>query len=381
MKTLHKYLARQVLASLLLTVAVFTFVVLLGNVLQQVLKLLVEGQIGFGVMIHAVGVLIPFAFVYSLPMGLLTATLLAFGRFSADQELTAARASGISLISLTTPILFLSLCCCALSAWINMDLGPRARAQYVNLIAEAGGQLADLQLPAGRLIYDFPGYIFYTAKNDNGALKDVLVYNIAQNTTLQAPGGQTELDKTNRVLTIKLFNAQSVTRLTNGTPIFSSFGTMPIAVNLNAKSSANGKPKISDMTFSQLQVELREREKLLDFLPASTNSATQWRAQIKETQGIIQKVRSQMHEQIAFSFACFGFALVGIPLGIRVHRRETNIGILMGLALVMIYYTFDIVGMSLSSRPEFFPHLIFWLPNFIFQAVGAVLLWRANKGI
>jgi lipopolysaccharide export system permease protein len=128
LKTLHKYLTLQVAATMLLTVAVFAFVVVLMNVLQGVLPLIFSGHVSLWLACKAIGLLLPFACVYALPMGFITATLLVFGRFSADQELTAARAGGISLLALIAPVLVLSLVCCALSAW--SDTPPSEKSPW-----------------------------------------------------------------------------------------------------------------------------------------------------------------------------------------------------------------------------------------------------------
>ncbi len=394
------------MAALLLTVAVFAFVVLLMNVLKDVLPLIVGGQVSLGLVLKAIGLLMPFAVVYALPMGFITATLLVFGRFSADHELTAARAGGVSLLALSSPVVLLSLLCCCLSAWFNMDLGPRSRVEFLKLKSNLLGSLTAAQIPEGRFIRDFPGYVFFAEKNRAGEMENVMIYKLENGTNvsgqIMAPQGKLEINHAANQLLIYLTDARAIYFRENGNTVGSSrYLPWLLSTNLNAQQFT--KPKVSDMTFLQLRQELRELGQL-NFASESTNpaagladrqrltltlstnatpteTAAFQRAAEQVRAGQMERVRVAMHRQVAFSFACFGFTLVGIPLGIRVHRRETNIGIFIALLLVLVYYAFIMLGESLAAHPELAPHLIVWVPNFLFQAVGAGLLWRANRGI
>lgn len=380
MKTLHFYLTRQVMISLLMTVGVFTFVLLLGNVMKEIIALLVSRQVTLGLVAKAIGLLIPYVMAYVLPFGMLTAVLLVFGRFSADQELTAVRASGVSLVSLVAPILILSLGLCGLCAVFNLWIAPECRNAYKNLIFEHGARTLSTLITEDRFIDEIPGKILYIRKKNGDDLEDIRIYNLRTNEITERvsagagkinfnPDQQTIYFELTDVLVEHRFEADPKAEENFiGPPPpekppewqlvkMGAFTTDPI--DLAPLFHGERKPKLSEMTLPQL---VRERDE-------------------REQQGIsTMPVRVQIHRQLAFSFACFAFTLVAIPLAIQAHRRETSIGIAIALGLVMVYYSFIIIGDALETKEHLQPHMILWFPNFLFQAVGAALLYRANRG-
>lgn len=363
MRTLHLYLTRQVLIALVMTVAVFSFVLLLGNVLKEILMLLVNRQATLGLVLQALALLLPFVLAYALPIGLLTATLLVFGRFSADQELTAARANGISLISLCTPLFLLSILLSLICAWMNLEFSQQCRVAYKNLLYRYGTERPTSLISEGRFITDFPGYIIYVQKVRHNQLEDILLSQFAQGQLLnriRADGG-TILFTTNQQMILSLTNVWGIHWIPEESEwISGSYGLQEFTLDLRPSTEKEEQLKYSEMTFAQLRKEAARLNAL-------------------EPQVDTSPLLVQMHRQVAFSFACIGFTLIGIPLGMQAHRRETSVGVAIALVLVLVYYSFIILGQSLATRGDWAPHLIVWFPNFLFQAAGAVLLWRANK--
>lgn len=366
MRTLHLYLIRQILATLVMTVLVFTFVLLLGNVLKEILSLLLGGQASLLVILKALGLLVPFVLVFSLPMGLLTATLLVFGRFSADQELTAARASGISLFSLVVPILLLSVGLSGFCAWVNLELAPQARTAYKVLLDSVVKRA--LQNPArllqeNQFVQTPGGYTIYVRKIDGENLRDVEIYqaNEKEKATrwLKAPTGRFHYDPSSRKIKLTLFKAYGAQKEGDHIQPLPDQGEISLEMDPTVDPQKKIKPKLKEMTFTQLRAEIRDMEaQAVSSLPAQV----------------------QLHRMLSFSFACVGFTLIGIPLGIQAHRRETSIGMAIALALALVYYGFILLGQSFDTQPEMMPQLILWVPNFLFQIIGGILLWRANHG-
>lgn len=360
LRTLHLHLLRQTVATLLVTVAVFTFILLLGNILKDVLDLLASGRASVPVVLRSILLLIPFAMAYALPIGMLTASLLVFGRLSADGEITAIRSGGISLVAAASPIVGLSLLLSVLCGWFNCHVAPTSRVAFKQLQQDAIRSRGFGGFASGRYL-DFGSMTLYARTATDTNMEDVLVYQVSNGQRLLdlwAPRASVSLDTNGWPVQIVLHEAQGLAMISTNSqvPIFASeWSTNFTALRPNALVA----PKPSEMTFVQLRSELGRRR----------------------TAGEpVTPILVQIHRQVSFSFACIGFTMVGIPLGLRAHRRETNIGIALALGLLVVYYAFIIVGQSLETREAAHPHLILWIPNFLFQLVGGWLLLRSDRG-
>ena len=284
MRTLHCYLTRETLATLLMTVVVFTFVLLLGNLFKEIAALMASGQVAPGFLLKAIGLLIPYVLVYSLPMGMLTATLLVFGRFSADHELTAARAGGISLLSLSAPVLAVGVLMSALCGWMNLHVAPQSRLAYKTMLFEYGLQHAAALLTE-KGFTDFPGHRVYVGSIDGDTLSDVMIYQHDEagdfKLRMHAKEATLSLDaETDQVmLTLREVDGFEFSDGKERTFLYSKYG--PMALGKKPKESKQRPPKLKELGFGQLRRRIAElKQQGIDPTP----------------------VQVQLHQKVALSF-------------------------------------------------------------------------------
>jgi lipopolysaccharide export system permease protein len=365
LKTLHTYLIRQVFATLAMTVFVFTFMLLLGEALKQIMPFLISGQAPWVLAFKAVALLIPWVLAFALPIGMLTAALLVFGRFSADQELIAVRASGVSLLGLVFPVILLSVVLSVFCGALNCEIAPRCRVAFKKLFNEAGS-LQPGMLRSGQTV-TLGAYSIYVGKigSDGKQVETVRIWMTGENGNLemwvQAPRGTMAYNPTNKSLSLNLEQPFGARRRSDGWYPSMYSGSFSYVLEQTNQTRTSDIP-ISDMTFRQLLQKRAELRAAPVNPPEDEPNPAAFRNRLAKMKG---DVTANIHRQASFSFACIGFTLIGIPLGIRAHRRETSIGMALALILVAVYYSFLIL-------------LIMWAPNFLFQGVGGYLLWRAN---
>ena len=95
---------RELLVNVAFAIAVLSLVLVVGNIFRKLLPFLVNHDVPMEYLVTFIAYILPFSLIFTIPWGLLTAILLVFGRLSADNELIALRANGVSVTRVCVPL-------------------------------------------------------------------------------------------------------------------------------------------------------------------------------------------------------------------------------------------------------------------------------------
>lgn len=378
MKLIHRHIFANVALTCAAAVGLLGFVLMVGNALKDLLGYMLAGQIAPDTFLKLLWLLVPFVVTYALPMGILAGVLLVLGRMSAEREITALRSAGLSVAGLSAPILFFAVLGTSLSLYINFEAMPNARVTYHKELADALTSNPLSFIVPKTFIRDFPGKVIYVGEKRGQILKDFWLWEVDDQKRVRraarADSGRLDFDEKNNKLVLTLNRAQAEARDDKDPE---NFGQMRAAaawehatfdLPLDKVTGAHTvRTKLKWMTFGQLRDEWQRLGQ------ADPKVATAEREKQR------MKVQIVIQEKFSTAFSVLSFALIAIPLGIKVSRKETSANLGIALALAMGYYFATIVVGWVDNRPDFRPDLLMWVPNLGFQALGLWMLVRVDR--
>jgi lipopolysaccharide export system permease protein len=181
MRLLEKYLLRQLVAPFFFALAALTSIMLLNQIARRFGALVGKG-LPWSVIAEVFGLSIPFILAITLPMAVLMAVLYSFTHLAADNEITAMKASGVSIYQLVAPVFAASVFVAFLTFLFIDQVLPRSNAQLRSLMFNIGRKKPTFELREQVINELGPAGIFLRALRidpSTGRMRDVTIYDMA----------------------------------------------------------------------------------------------------------------------------------------------------------------------------------------------------------
>lgn len=309
---------------------------------------------------------IPQAIPMAFPFGCLFAALLAMGRVMGDNEVTAMRTAGISVMRIAiAPLAFgfaMFLIAYAMNEWVappSVDLSTRT---FYQIIYHTESLPVEPQF--FRKDQD-TGNVFYVTQvaPDNKTMMDVQIFKPARygpwNETLQAK--EATVSGTSLILHDVvdtrynndgfLTNQQHVKDVTIGLPL--------------GETASQFVSNVNNDPWTMSSKSLRTQVNAL------------------EAQGIggtaLGNLQINLANKLAWPFACFIGIVLAVPLALRFGKRGRTLGIALAIISFFVYYLMTSAAAAFGRNGAINPFLAAWLPNIIMGSAGAVLLWMEER--
>lgn len=347
MKIIERYVLQSFLAAFFLAWLVLSFVLTIG-LLVRITRLLIEG-----LPLRAIGLFLlvglPETLTLTIPIALLVSALLVFSRLSADSEIAAMRACGVNLLHIMKWPVLVGVACTFLGFYINNEVVPRSHDVRRNLRSLISVDVGLDLLEPGRMIDDFPNLKMFFERKEGNWLHGLLVFDYSREGVTREIRAEKALVTTNGTDIVLDMYKVRVDPIDVEHPGMAAAGrfqhVIPDAMRRRAYTR-----KEKDFRFHELRGAIRELRANTKGLPRAMQRK------------LLSIHRTEYHLRFVYAFASICFVLVGTPLGIRSHRKESTIGMAISIAVAMAYYLCVILVQSLDKFDWAHPYVLIWLP-------------------
>lgn len=425
MRILARYILREHIAPFLFAFLTITFLLIIDYV-PKIIDQVIDKNLSLWVVLELIGVNLAWMLALSVPMAVLVATLMAFGRLSSDMEITAIKACGVNLLHILIPLLLaasvLAFGMVQFNDQILPDLNKRARMLWGDISA----MRPTLIFRSGIFVTDVPGYLIllddinhatsrvdgvritetkiptkpriivaeygFLKMTDNGKNMEFTLYNgEVHSLDTQEPDNYRKVNFQNQVINI------------TGTPSElvrsdSDYRT-DRERNIDNMRQMVGEAQALIQPFrDKINTSLPEKVKYLlaepfEFRPhlVLTDSAALFgakldanalakmvsrsREQMVAHAKTVDKFQAEIYKKYSIPAACVVFIVIGAPLGILSRKGGMGTAISISIALFIIYWAFLIGGEDLADRGIVSPFLAMWGPNIMLGALGLYLMY------
>ncbi len=302
----------------------------------------------------------PYFIAFSVPMGILLATVLGIGRLGDHNEITALRVSGVSLYRIAAPVVIGGALATLGTLVFSEGVVSLSDHQYRAVWSDVASRGPELR-PVENVFFQAPtsrGNALYSARSYDPRTRTLEGVTVVYLTAGQ-PVEIIEAESAEYSRGAEwAFHAGHVYHLSQGSVVATRFATLDVKV-----------PR-SPHEFSQVPTQPQEMS--LRELAQEIGSLRRQGADPRQYVG-------EVHAKIATAASCIIFALVALPLSLRPHRSGPSMGFGLSVLVLVAYYLVAIPAQLASDGRVLSPVLAAWLPDLLVGGAGAVLLARAAR--
>lgn len=353
MKIIDRYLTKEFAMPFFYCLLVFISLYIIIDVFGHLDEILRQ-QVSVLILLKYYLTFTPIILVQTMPMAALISTLYTLGSFNRYNEITAMRASGLSLWRIVSPFLIIGLVATVISLFINEKITPFA-SLISTTIKEDKIEKPDQKKKNGVIenvaFCGKDNKMFYIKNFDQkeNTLYDIIILeqdneqNLKSRLTAKKAVFEDEKWKFYNAIIYPLNRTGQVT----GEPLFykEKFISLP--------------EKPEDFVRFQHQTEFMNYFQLKDYIKRFKSSGYH---PIKEL--------VDLHSKLSLPLTNFVIILIGIPFALKSTRSGTFMHIGISLAISFIFYGFIAIAIALGKGGILPPIISAWLPNTAFSACG-----------